>query len=187
MPLHERAAWVGSGPPEPDKAVLVLRRDAVVDERTGWSAPLSPEVVRWLNERQQAGDTWVPTRYLGSGLVGLARLRWTAEDDPAPVVPMRGLPVFPRRRPPKLAFERLFERAKDLDVVALGGDHYAVESQSEPGSWHRVVVEEHDGYLATLCSCRSARFRPRDRSVACAHAAAVINRLCCDQAPGGPR
>lgn len=173
------AVRVSSAPP--DGAVLVFRRNAVVDERSGWSAALEPDVVRWLNARQQAGDTWVPTSYLGDGLIGLVHIEWTKEDDPAPVVPMRGVPIFPRRKVSKLAHDKLFERGKTLDVVDLGGDHYAVSSQSEPGRWHRVVVEERGGYLAMLCSCRSSRYRPRNRSLACSHAAAVLGQICGEQ------
>ena len=177
------ALRVASAPPQ--GAVLVFRRNTVVDERSGWSAALEPDAVHWLDDRQRAGDTWVPTSYLGDGLIGLVHLEWTEDDEPAPVVPMRGVPIFPRRKMSKLAHDRLFERGKDLDVVELGGGQYAVESHSEPGRWHQVVVEERDGYLATVCSCRSSRYRPRSRSLACSHAAAVLGRICGTQRDDG--
>lgn len=162
--------------PPPGGAVLVLRRGSVVDEATGWSSALSPDVVHWLDARQRAGETWAPAAHLGAGLIGLVHLEWTDQDDPAPVVPMRGVPLF-KRRTGKLDHERLFDRGRDLQVVALGAGHYAVASHSEPGRWHRVIIEERGGYLATLCSCRSSRYRPRHRSLACSHAAAVFEHV----------
>ena len=66
---------------------------------------------------------------------------------------------------------------RDLDVIELGDDRFAVPSRSTPGRHHAVVVDVDDHGLAhCLCGCQAGSCHP-DQPIPCRHAAAVIERL----------
>lgn len=71
------------------------------------------------------------------------------------------------------------DRGDDLAVLDLGRGRYAVESHSEPGRWHRVVVVEHLGRIGATCGCRAGHFARHGR--VCAHAAASLSRHIAEQ------
>ena len=98
---------------------------------------------------------------------------WLEWADDLPASDDRGTTLYrPDDLPP-------LTRGDGLATLDLGAGRYAVESHSEPGRWHRVVVVEHLGRIGASCGCRAGHFVRQGR--VCAHSAAALSRHLADE------
>lgn len=102
----------------------------------------------------------------------IAVLEWSEEPLPAEA----SVPMHPRSEVADALRDRP-ELGAGLVVLKLKyGSRWAVQSTSELGKWHSVVVAEHGSMVGARCTCTAGRFAGK-RTVGCSHAAAVLRQV----------
>jgi len=115
------------------------------------------EVLAWPDKPDQPGLE-----------LSVELVEWADPDGPSP----RPLPTLYRRNPLEVATEARHRATQaNLRSVRIGGEKWAVESASQPGVWHRVVVNETRGVVQYCCDCERAKHAPYP--LACVHGATV--------------